>query len=349
MREGSAPHSKLLVLALGLMGLVGCGGPGPRPSDAGSAAVETAPATVASNRPTLPDRATPSGTIDVSTLTGRIAFSGGPYPNLDIYAIEADGSRLRQVTSRAAAEFDPSWSPDGSRIAYRYQTTNDQSTDIYVIDADGSRARNLSGNDGKADWGPAWSPDGSLIAWNTSAEGDVGFDLGLIRPDGTGRTEARPGVFVEYPAWSPDGSQVAFMSQIPEEGSQYDIFVMDKDGSHVLRLTTDRAVDGWPSWSPDGRVIAFSSTRDDCGQSSAQGCLSTGDIGPYHMIYLMAPDGSAQRPLSRLFGQIADWSPDGRYLVFEGRTGLTVLSADGSANGTIPVAVGEPAFPDWIP
>jgi Tol biopolymer transport system component len=65
-------------------------------------------------------------------------------------------------------------------------------------------------------------------------------------------------------------------------------------------------------------------------------------------MYRMAPDGSGQRRLSGMFAQIADWSPDGRYLVFEGRTGLTVLSSDGTAVGTIRVDVTEPGFPDWI-
>jgi hypothetical protein len=62
----------------------------------------------------------------------------------------------------------------------------------------------------------------------------------------------------------------------------------------------------------------------------------------------MAADGSDQRRLSALFAQVADWSPDGGFLVFEGRAGLTVLSADGTAAGSIPVAVSEPGFPDWI-
>ncbi|MDP9225706.1 MAG: hypothetical protein M3P18_18070 [Actinomycetota bacterium] len=117
----------------------------------------------------------------------------------------------------------------------------------------------------------------------------------------------------------------------------------------LVRSTPAGAIDVWPTWSPDGKTIAFSSTRDDCSRSSAPDCLSTGDIGPYYTLYLMGPDGSDQRRVSTLFAQIADWSPDGRYLVFEGRAGLAVVSADGSAAGRIPVAVTEPGFPDWIP
>ena len=268
---------------------------------------------------------------------------------MGVYIVNADGSGLAQVTAGAAADFDPTWSPDGTRIAYRHQTSDDRTTDIYLIDTDGTNVRNLSGDDGTADWGPAWSPDGGWIAWNTSAGAAFGFDLGLIRPDGSGRTEIKPGLFVEYPAWSPNVKQIAFMSQVGDEGRPYDVFVTNADGSHVVRLTDTPGEDGWPTWSPDGMTIAFSSIRDDCSQGSAPNCMSTGDLGPYFTLYLMAPDGSDQRRVSALFAQIADWSPDGRYLVFEGRGGLTVVSVDGSAAGPIPVAVTEPGFPDWIP
>ena len=305
-------------------------------------------AAITSAEPTGSTASTPSATIDIANLTGRIAFSGGSPHAEDVYVIDADGTGLRQVTSDPAAEFDPSWSPDGGRIAYRHQTSDDRSTDIYVIGAYGSEPRNVSGDDGTPDWGPAWSPDGEWVAWNAASDAQIGFDLGLVHPDGTGRTVVKPGVFVEYPAWSPDGSRIAFMSQIAEEGSQYDIFVMDADGANVRRLTTAPSDDGWPTWSPDGTSIAFSSTRDDCGRSSVPDCLSTGDIGPYHTLYVMGADGSGQRRLSTVFAQIADWSPDGRSLVFEGRTGLTVLSVDGAAVGTIPVGVGAAGFPDWI-
>jgi Tol biopolymer transport system component len=331
---------------LGVIALVACG-TSPR-SPVASSSVPEIPATAPSPSSSAEAASTPSATIDISVLTGRIAFSGGPPHAEDVYVVDADGTGLRKVTNDSAAEFDPTWSPDGTRIAYRHQAADDRSTDIYVIGADGSGARNVSGDDGTADWGPAWSPDGTWIAWNTSADRARGFDLGLVHADGTGRAVVAPGVFVEYPAWSPDGSRIAFMSQVADEGSQYDVFVMDSDGSDVKRLTTTSSGDGWPTWSPDGSSIAFSSTRDDCGESSAPDCLATGDLGPYHTLYVMATDGSGQRRVSTLFAQIADWSPDGRYLAFEGRSGLTVVSADGAEVGAIPLDVGAAGFPDWI-
>jgi Tol biopolymer transport system component len=280
--------------------------------------------------------------IDVSSLQGRIAFSSGTD---DIYTINADGSGLERLTRGEDLEFDPTWSPDGQSIAYRHQSGDDATTDIYLMDADGSHRRNLTGSDRFGDWGPDWSPDGGeWIAWNTASGGFV-FDLGLIRPDGSGRRVIKSGVYVEYPAWSPDGSRIAFMSP---EGSQYDIFVMNADGTDVRRLTESPADDGWPAWSPDGRQIVFSSVRDDCLYSEADDCLTTGDIGPWHTLYVMNADGTDQHRLTRTFGQFAVWSPDGQYILFA--PWLNVIRPDGTGLTRIPVegTPAEPEMPDWI-
>ena len=62
----------------------------------------------------------------------------------------------------------------------------------------------------------------------------------------------------------------------------------------------------------------------------------------------MDANGAHQRRLTDAFGQIADWSPDGRYIVFGGLGGLQVMRLDGTGLTTIPTGVTESGFPDWI-
>jgi Tol biopolymer transport system component len=65
----------------------------------------------------------------------------------------------------------------------------------------------------------------------------------------------------------------------------------------------------------------------------------------------MNADGSEQTRLGDRFGQIADWSPDGRFVVFEdleGSGGFLVMAADGSAVAELPIGLLFPTFPDWI-
>lgn len=319
------------------------------------AACTTASPSQAGASPSSPASPTATGApepserpIDLSTLTGSITFSAGAPNAQDLYVVAADGSGLHQVTTGPAADFDPSWAPDGSRIAYRHQTGDSDATEIYVVGVDGTDAHNISRNQGPADWGPSWSPDGSTIGWNTVRANGAGFGLGLADPDGEDFRLVDPGVWVEYPAWSPDGTKIAFMSQTPEGTENYEIFVMNADGTNPIRLTDSRGPDGWPTWSPDGTQIAFASVRDDCSFSSAPDCLSTGDLGPFHTLWVMNADGSDQHRISRRFVQIPDWSPDGLYLVFGTRSGLGLLSIDGSAHAELSLGLSEPSFPDWL-
>jgi Tol biopolymer transport system component len=354
-----ANSTRTLRVATSTLALVvsACGAPAASSitSSAAASASTAASASRASASASVPPpivATTPTASIDPAGLTGTIAFSAGSWPDVDVYIVNADGSGLRQVTRDPAKDFDPSLSPDAKRVAYRHQPDDDRTTEIYVIGVDGSDPRNLSRSDGQPDWGPTWSPDGTRIAWNSDAiAADIGFDLSLIAPDGTGHEVVQPGVYVEYPAWSPDGARIAFMSQ--EAGASgndadYNIYTMNVGGSDVTRLTEHPGNDGWPSWSPDGSTIAFTSTRDDCENTTAEGCLSTGDIGPFHTLWVMNADGSDQRRVTTAQVQLPDWSPDGKYLVYEGRGGLNLISLDGSAAGTIPVDVPEPLFPDWV-
>jgi Tol biopolymer transport system component len=329
-------------LPIGLLLVGACSGGG-----TASTTTATAPASTASSgvNPTAP--APVAGRIDLSSLTGRIAFSGGPPHAEDVYVINANGAGLARVTSDPAADFDPTWSADGSRIAYRHQPGDDLTTDIYVINTDGSAARDLTGNNGVPDWGPSWSPDGRRIVWNSDPNHHGIFRGYLMKPDGSDVRPLGADVWVEYPAWSPDGRRLAFMGQTPEGSENYEIYVVGADGTGLRRLTDSPGPDGWPAWSPDGKRILFSSVRDDCSYSDAPDCKTTGDIGPYHTLYVMNADGSGQTRLSEAYGQIADWSPNGHYIVFEGRAGLDVIRADGSGLTTLPISVASPAFPDW--
>jgi Tol biopolymer transport system component len=266
----------------------------------------------------------------------------------DIWSMRADATHVRRLTSSPAMEFDPTWSPDGSRIAYRHWPHNGTSR-IFVMKADGSDQRNLTRKDV---WGPDWSPDGRRVAFN-SVVGTGGFDVYgyVVAPDGSGlRRISRH--YVEYPAWSPDGSRIAFMA--PEPGAtgsnpDYNIFVMDADGSHVRRLTTAPGEDGWPAWSPDGTRIVFSSARDDCSISDAADCRSTGDIGPWEDVWIINADGTGQRRVTSEFGQFFAWSPDGSAILVAGAAEMYLIRPDGSGRTPFPVeGVANPLFPDWI-
>jgi dipeptidyl aminopeptidase/acylaminoacyl peptidase len=88
----------------------------------------------------------PSGG-DRSSLSGRIAFDNHD----DVWIINADGTGLTRLTDSPAYEFDPSWSPDGTQIAYRSDRGDE--SEIWVMNANGTGQRRLT-----AGLSPAWFP-----------------------------------------------------------------------------------------------------------------------------------------------------------------------------------------------
>src|SRR5215207_1154182 len=94
-----------------------------------------------------------------------------------------------------------------------------------------------------------------------------GNGIHTINPDGTGLTEViAVNGLAQQPMWSADGNRIAFSSNHGDPGCapvscNYDIFVVDADGSDLLRLTTDPGRDSNPMWSPDGTEIRFLSNR----------------------------------------------------------------------------------------
>jgi Tol biopolymer transport system component len=273
---------------------------------------------------------------------GRIVFSTTD----DVYVVNGDGSGLRRLTTGAAQEFDPSWSPDGRRIAYRVES-GPAAADIYVMNADGSGQRRLASG-----ISPAWSPDGAWIAY-----GDDQGNISVMRPDGSASRRVPGTEQGEYPTWSPDGTRLAFMDSLflpstrgGTSANDYEVYAINLDGTGLKRLTHAPGEDGLPAWSPDGTRIVFASQRDGCSIADPPRCLRRNDGDPvYYTLYVMHADGSGQHRVSTAFGMTAAWSPDGRSLVFDDQTGLNVIRSDGSGRTRLPVNLDQPGMPDWIP
>jgi YD repeat-containing protein len=286
-----------LVLVVVTVLAAGCNG---RPDGSVSTATST-------TSPSSPSSAAPH-------RAGRIVFSTMD----DVYVVNDDGTDLRQLTKGPAAEFDPSWSPDGRRIAYRVER-GQQSADIYVMNADGSGQRRLA-----AGLSPAWSPDGALIAY-----ADNQGSISVMRPDSSASRRVPGTDQGEYPSWSPDGATLAFSTPIGGK----DIYRVRLDGSDRTRLTDAPGEDWQVDWSPDGRRIAFASQRDS----------TLGDV------YVMGADGSDQRRLSTDHGFTPAWSPDGRHLVYATGAGLVVTTPDGGRATRLPLpGLGNVQLPDWV-
>jgi TolB protein len=185
----------------------------------------------------------------VCDLAGRHAHSR-------IYVIDANGSGRRAVSTGVRTPGFPSWSPDGTRIAFATgsgpASNPAEHSSVYAVELDGS-GRRLVARHGTA---PAWSPDGQTIAYRSTC------GVRLVTPDGKDATPSMmrarctemrsPG----FPAWSWDGTRLAFgMTSRPWRG----LYVLNADGTGLTRVSTQPGIGvfgtGRPAWTPTPRVV----------------------------------------------------------------------------------------------
>jgi len=221
----------------------------------------------------------------------KIAFVSTRSGTEHIWVMNRDGSGAEQLTSTVGnlnRAKEPSWSPDGTMIAFSGRNPSPEQWDIWVMDADGDNQENLT-NDSATDGRPEWSPDGKLIFDSTR---DGPQQLFTMNADGSGVTPV-PNALGGNATWSPDGEWIAFTGpgiggsgSCPGATSPMDVWITRPDGSGRTNLTKlGGAEDGEAAWSPDGTTIAFMSARP--GGTCAE-----------REIYLMDTDGTNVRRLT---------------------------------------------------
>jgi len=233
-----------------------------------------------------------------------------------LYVMSSDGSdRTRLADGQSGFLSAPSWSPDGSMVAFA--SDMDGNADIWVMNSDGTDLVNLTSHESK-DHSPAWSPDGAWIAF-ASVRDSAYWELYLMRADGSDvqRLTWWEDASDLSPSWSPDGTRLAFASK---RDGNWEIYIMDREGGNLVRLTDDPADDTDPAWSPDGGRIAFASTRDGYAE------IYVRPLGSGEAVNISNAPYSTERGPT--------WSPDGGRIAFysdrDGDWDIYVMGADGS-------------------
>ena len=125
--------------------------------------------------------------------------------------MNSDGSKQVKLTNHLGDK-NPSWSPDGKKIAFEREAPC-YNFEIYVMNAaDGSGQTRLT-NNANDDYDPSWSPDGKKIAFSSDREGNYG-DICNECSDGSSPTRLTNNAATHdwNPSWSPDGKKIAFAS-----------------------------------------------------------------------------------------------------------------------------------------
>jgi Tol biopolymer transport system component/CxxC motif-containing protein (DUF1111 family) len=238
----------------------------------------------------------------------KIAFNTAVSGVSQIFTANVDGTNQTQLTSLTNGALHPTWSPDGTKIAFS-GSNGSGGFQIWSMNTDGTGQTNLTNDGVGGNDFPAWSPDSTKIAFQRLNGSKT--DVWNMNADGTGQTNLTntTGFFFNgNPSYSPDGASIAFTST---RDGNWEIYKMTSTGGSQTRLTTNSANDSSPAWSPDGNIIAFSSTRS----------------GGSSRIWIMKTDGTLPTLLVKQgFNSYSNpqWSPD--------TTGETVRTFRSSLN-----------------
>jgi Tol biopolymer transport system component len=240
---------------------------------------------------------------------GRVAFDslGGPFipdcsrlcASWDVRVIDSDGRGLRQVAVRAKA---PSWSRDGSRLAFVSDVgAEGGSASVTIMRLDGSSSVRVEGFNHTSDVGPVWSPTRDEVAFQASAADGRPSSIYVVGGDGTRKRRLALG---HHPAWSPDGGRLAFIDN-------YKLFTIGRSGKGRRQLSRKGEFVVGAAWSPRGGTLGFvaGTTANRFGGSPRNLRVQT-----------VSADGKRMRVLARqtrdsLIWGAPVWTSDGRRLL----------------------------------
>jgi TolB protein len=231
----------------------------------------------------------------------RVVFSRGSGDRRDLYVVDYDGEGLLRLTANRELNLCPSWSPDGSEIAFTSYREGQQA--LFSLNTSNGKVRHVIGLEG-LNYGANWHPEGKELVLALSQSGSP--EIYRITPQGKIIKRLTVSKAIEIsPSWSPGGRDLVFTS---DRTGTPQLYVIDSEGAGRRRLTFEGRYNDSAAWSPGGDKIVYA-TR----------------VGNYTQIVIMKSTGEDRRVLTDgrwRNSEDPSWAPDGRHIVFASdRTG----------------------------
>ena len=224
---------------------------------------------------------------------GKIAYESSG----EIYTIDPDASGKFKVTNNNTEDVNPSYSPDGKKIAYVNHPTTD--SEIWTIKPDGGGRQQVTDNS-THEFDPTFSPDGKRIAYQGYDGQD--YEIYTINVGGGGKTKVTEGA---HPTFSPDGKRIAYVC--PDREGDGEICTIKVGGGGKFKVTDNKRDEYTPSYSPDGRRIAYTHVDGRSGGYDAE--IYTINVGGGGKLQLTDNEKDDEQP---------SYSPDGKRIAYTG-------------------------------
>ncbi len=264
---------------------------------------------------------------DFSTKITYVAKMGDTY---SLQVADADGFGAQTIVSSKEPIISPSWSPDGSKLAY--VSFEKKKPVIYVQSVLTGRRTTLANFKGNNS-APAWSPDGNSLAIVLTYSSNS--QIHIISADGTSlRKLSSNGAIETEPAWSPDGKTIYFTSN---RGGAPQIYQMPVNGGEAKRVTFEGGYNVSPHIADNGKLMAFIK-QVPAGFRVAVMDLQTG--------YSQVLGNNAE-------DESPSFSPNGRMILYatriRGKGTLAAVSTDGKINQVFTDNAMDIREPSWGP
>ncbi|OGW39107.1 MAG: hypothetical protein A2X58_04370 [Nitrospirae bacterium GWC2_56_14] len=227
----------------------------------------------------------------------------------EIGVMDANGMNRTLLTNNESIDAAPVWSPDGGRILFVSDRDSPDVLDMYTMDESGGNLVNLTNTPFYSEADVHWV--GDKIVFTRSSGPDFNPGVWIMDSDGANQRQltdtSSMGIsstgyaFGDYdPKMAPNGNRIAFARHQNDTGNfgtgDFDIYVMNIDGTNLTDISKNTVADLMPTWSPDGNNLAFWVISDNL--------TDLGDI------YVISPDGTERTKVTQEPDTLIERQPD---------------------------------------